>query len=104
MVLVHKKFKKINHAVNIDTSPYELEETVYRTAVSSVKKQFPNIRIIESGQIAMEVKTIFIALNGDVFIYKQGKTQNELVGNLTLDVSAHPICHPKDTVSCHLSS
>ncbi len=80
-----KKFKKINSAVFVDTSQYELEETTYRTAVANMKIHFPNIQIIESGQINKEIKTIFIALNGDVFIYTKGKTQNELVGTLTRD-------------------
>ena len=80
-----KKFKKINCAVDSPTDIYELEENEYHSTLMRVKSCYGQINIIESGQVNKEILTLFISLDGDVFIYKKGTSNNTLIGNLLVD-------------------
>lgn len=77
-----KRFKKINHALSNNTTLYDLDEQIYRNSISIMKQQFSKINIIESGQVEKEITTLFIALDGNVFIYRKGQIRNQLLGNI----------------------
>ena len=80
-----KRFKKINLSLQMDTSQYELEEDVYREAIAEIKDRYPSLPIISSGQVSQQITTLFIALNGNVYVYRNGQRENELLGNLLLE-------------------
>lgn len=79
-----KRFKKINSALQNGTRIFELEDNIYTNTIEKVKADFHDIPIIFSGEISKKITTLFISLDGDVFIYKDGQKQNLKIGNLVL--------------------
>lgn len=80
-----KRFKKINHARHIDTGIYDIDINIYRAAVAEIKSHYSQLNIISSGEIAKKINTLFIALDGMVYIYSSGQNSNALIGNLCRD-------------------
>ncbi|MBQ9934365.1 MAG: radical SAM protein [Lachnospiraceae bacterium] len=88
-----KKFKKINNSTLLDTEPYELDENIYEQAVLNVRNKFPAINISGSGRTVKGYTTLYIALNGNVFIYNKGQQTNTLIGNILYESLDSIILH-----------
>ncbi|MBQ3007594.1 MAG: radical SAM protein [Clostridia bacterium] len=77
-----KRFKKINHALYTNTTQYELNENLYQQSIFNVKTKFSKMFIGASERESKGYTTLYISLDGNVFIYKKGQAKNTLIGNV----------------------
>lgn len=80
-----KRFKRVNRARGADTLEYRLAEPLFREAVARIRSDHPDLAILEAGQVAAAVRTLFVGVNGAVSVYLRGDTSNTNIGRLPRD-------------------